>query len=98
MKLNRTAQLHLGATLGAIGLLLAAIHYLGRYETLLSNQVNLFQNSVVHGLSYTDELINVPKAYILAAVAIIATIWVVVSIFRGRMESSMKPIIIYVAF
>ena len=97
-RMNKYAQIHLAATFGAIGILLAAIHYLGRYETLLSNQVNLFQESVVHGLSYTDELINLPKSYILPAVAIIATIWVVVSLFRGKIQASIKPIIIYVAF
>jgi len=97
-RLNRHAQVHLAVTVGAIGILFAAIHYLGRFETLLSNQVNLFQTSVVHGLSYTDDLINLPKAYVLAAVAIIVTIWVVVLLFRGKIQSILTPIIVYIAF
>jgi len=96
-RINRYAQVHLATTFAVIGLLLASIHYLGRYETLLSNNVNIFQKSVVHGLSYTDELINLPKSYILAAAAIIATIWIVISLFRGNIQSSFKPIIIYIA-
>src|SRR5690625_5504555 len=74
--MNRSAQVHLGVTIGSIGLLLAGIHFFGRYDTLLTDQVNMFQKSVVHGLSYTDNFVNIPKAYVLAAVAIIAAIWV----------------------
>src|SRR5690625_939904 len=58
----------------------------------------MFQKSVVHGLSYTDELVNLPKAYVLAAVAIIMVIWVTISVFRGNIMSSMKPIILYLVF
>lgn len=97
-RVNRTAQVHLAVTFAFLGILLASIHYLGRFETLLDNNVNLFQKSVVHGLSYTDDLINVPKSYILAGTVIIATIWIVVSLFRGKILSSIRPIIIYIAF
>jgi len=96
-RMSRSAQLHMGVTLGFIGVLLAGIHILAPYETLLSNQVNIFQHSVVHGMSFTDKVINVPKAYILAAVAIIGTIWMIISLSRGKVKSMMIPIVVYVA-
>ncbi|MGP4073654.1 UPF0182 family membrane protein [Piscibacillus sp. B03] len=94
---SRLAQLHLGFTLGFIGLILAAQHLLEPYGTLLTNQVNVFQESVVHGLSYTDDVINIPKAYILAAVALIATVWMIISLVRGKLKSVFIPIATYVA-
>src|SRR5690625_1185441 len=95
-RMNRSAQVHLGVTIGSIGLLLAGIHFFGRYDTLLTDQVNMFQKSVVHGLSYTDNFVNIPKAYVLAAVAIIAAIWVFVSLMRGKIEAIIKPIGLYI--
>ena len=95
-RMNRLAQTHLGITIGSIGLLLAGIHFLGRYDTLLTDQVNIFQKSVVHGLSYTDQLINVPKSYVLAVVAIVASIWLFISLTRGQVEAIIKPIGLYV--
>lgn len=94
-RLSRRAQLHIGVTIGLVGLMVAAIHLLQPYHTLLSNQVNLFQTSVVYGLSYTDELINIPKAYVLAAVAIIAAVWTIIGLYRGRMKSVIIPIAAY---
>jgi uncharacterized membrane protein (UPF0182 family) len=97
-RMSRYAQIHLASYLGIIGILLAGIHYLGKYNTLLTNQVNMFQKSVVHGLSYTDQLINIPKAYVLAVVAIGVAIWIMVALFRGNIQSSLTPIGIYIAF
>ncbi|MFD1040203.1 UPF0182 family protein [Virgibacillus byunsanensis] len=94
---SRSAQLHMGVTLGIIGLLLACTHLLDPYDTLLTNQVNIFQESVVHGLSYTDQLINIPKAYVLAAAAIIGTVWMIIALNRRRVEAMATPIIAYVA-
>lgn len=94
-RMNRLAQTHLGITIGSIGLLLAGIHFLGRYDTLLTDQVNIFQKSVVHGLSYTDQLINVPKAYVLAVVAIVASVWLFISLTRGQIEAIIKPVGLY---
>lgn len=96
-RMSRHAQIHLALTFGIIGLLLAAVHYLGRYHTLLSNEVNMFQKSVVHGLSYTDHVINVPKAYVLAVFAIILAIWTVVALFRGKIYTAIKPLVIYIS-
>src|SRR5699024_11478679 len=56
------------------------------------------QKSVVHGLSYTDKLINVPKAYVLAAVVLIAAIWITYTLFKGQVHKALTPLIFYVAF
>src|SRR5690625_3107224 len=95
-RISRHAQIHLATTVGVLGIVLAGIHLLGRYDTLLTNQVNLFQKSVVHGLSYTDKLVNIPKAYVLAAIVILMAVWIVVSLFRGKVQSSIKPLLIYI--
>ncbi|UZD14884.1 UPF0182 family membrane protein [Virgibacillus natechei] len=95
-RMSRSAQLHMGITLGIIGVLLAFNHLLEPYGTLLTNQVNVFQQSVVHGLSYTDNLINIPSSYILAGVAIIGTVWVIVALVRGKLNSMLIPIVAYV--
>ncbi|MEW9677115.1 UPF0182 family protein [Lentibacillus sp. L22] len=95
-RLSRPAQLQLGFTLAIIGILLAGNHLLAPYETLLTSRVNIFQESVVHGLSYTDHLINIPKSYVLAFVAIVGVIWMIVALVRGRLGAMVIPIIAYV--
>lgn len=95
-RMSRSAQIHLASTIGIIGLLLASIHLLGRYHTVLTNQVNIFQKSVVYGLSYTDKLINIPKSYVLAAAAVVLTIWIVVALFRGKIYTAIRPLAIYI--
>src|SRR5699024_5870117 len=69
-RMSRSAQIHMASSFAIIGLLLAGVHFLGKYKTLLTDQVNFFQKSVVHGMSYTDAIINIPKAYVLAVAAI----------------------------
>ncbi|MFA1818789.1 UPF0182 family protein [Virgibacillus oceani] len=95
-RMSRSAQLHMGVTLSFIGLLLAGLHVLAPYNTLLTNNVNVFQNSVVHGLSYTDDLVNIPAAYILAGAAIVGTIWMIISLVRGKITAMAIPVIAYV--
>lgn len=95
-RLSKGAQVHLATTAVIFGLLLAGIHYIGKYNTLLTDSVNMFQRSVVHGLSYTDQLINVPKAYVLAAIAIISAIWLAIALLRGRLKSALTPLVAYV--
>lgn len=85
-RMSRSAQTHMGITLAIIGLLLACVHVLAPYETLFTNSVNLFQQSVVYGLSYTDEVINIPKAYVLAGVAVVGAIWMIIAIVRGKIQ------------
>src|SRR5699024_2135196 len=93
---SRLAQLHMGVTVGFIGLLLAGIHLLSPYETLLTDQVNMFQKSVVHGLSFTDRWMNIPTSYVLAAVAIIGSVWMIVALVRGKLQSMVIPIVAYI--
>ncbi|WP_084710766.1 UPF0182 family membrane protein [Ornithinibacillus californiensis] len=93
---SKKAQVHMGVTLGFVGLLLAGLHVLAPYETLLTNQVNIFQESAVYGLSYTDQLINIPKSYILAAAAVIGAIWMIIAMNRGKIFSMAIPIVGYV--
>lgn len=93
---SKKAQIHMGITLGFVGLLLAGLHYLEPYETLLTNKVNIFQESAVYGLSYTDQLINIPKSYVLAAVAVIGTVWMIIAMNRGKILSMVIPIVAYV--
>lgn len=95
-RMSRSAQLHMGITLAFIGLLLAGTHILAPYETLMTNQVNIFQKSVVHGLSFTDKVINNPVSYILAGMAVIGTIWVIIALVRGNLHSMITPIVIYI--
>jgi uncharacterized membrane protein (UPF0182 family) len=97
-RMNRSAQIHMGVTLAFIGLLLAGIHVLAPYDTLLTDNVNIFQKSVVSGLSYTDKLINIPKAYVLAAVAIIAAIWMIIVLVKGKLHAILVPVVMYIAF
>src|SRR5699024_12360261 len=89
---------HMASTVIVIGLLVAAIHYVSKFSTLLTDQVSVAQKSVVHGLSYTDKLINVPKAYVLAAVVLLAAIWITYTLFKGQVHKAFTPLIFYVAF
>ena len=95
-RMNRSAQLHLGITIGLFGILLACTHFLQPFETLLTNQVNLFQKSAVYGLSFTDQMVNIPKAYILAAIALIGTVWIIIAMVRNNIRSAVKPVIAYI--
>src|SRR5690625_1078027 len=95
-RMSRSAQLHLGVTLSFIGILLAGLHVLAPYGTLLTNNVNIFQNSVVYGLSYTDDLVNIPAAYILAGAAILGAIWMIISLIRGKITAMAIPVIAYI--
>src|SRR5699024_7771292 len=95
-RMNRSAQVHLSVTIGSIGLLLAGIHIFGHYYMLLTDQVNMLQESVVYGFSYTDNFVNIPKAYVLAAVDIIAAICVFVSLMRGKIVAIIKPVGLYI--
>ncbi|ALX49312.1 UPF0182 family protein [Lentibacillus amyloliquefaciens] len=95
-RMSRSAQLHLGLTLGFIGLMMASYHLLQPFGTLASNQVSIFQESVVEGLSYTDDVINIPKAYILAAVALLMTIWMIIKLVRGNIQTMLTPIVVYI--
>ncbi|WP_188206440.1 UPF0182 family membrane protein [Alkalibacillus aidingensis] len=93
---SRLAQLHLGISIALIGLFLAANHLLEPYGTLLTDQVNVFQRSVVHGLSYTDAVINIPKAYVLAGIAVIGIIMIITALLRGNLIWMAIPVALYI--
>lgn len=95
---SRLAQLHLGFTLAIVGLLLAALHAIKPFHTLLTNKVNMFQESVVHGLSYTDRFVNIPAAYILAGMALLGSIWMIIELYRKNYYRMIIPIVMYVIF
>ncbi|SFG25105.1 hypothetical protein SAMN05216353_13028 [Halobacillus alkaliphilus] len=93
---SRFAQLHMGITLGVIALLLALQHVLAPFGTLLTNQVNIFQNSTVYGLSYTDDVINIPASYVLAGAAVVGAIWIVAALMKGKYRAMLIPVIAYI--
>src|SRR5699024_403054 len=93
-RMSRSAQIYMASSFAIIGLLLAGVHFLGKYKTLLTDQVNFFQKSVVHGMSYTDAIFNIPKAYVLTVVAFVVLVWVMVNLFQGRIQVSITAIII----
>lgn len=94
-RISRSAQIHLGLTIIMIGVLLALQHLLAPFRTLLTNNVNIFQDSVVHGLSFTDRYVNIPVSYILAAVAVIGAIWFFLALRKGNWNKMVYPIAIY---
>src|SRR5699024_5792655 len=55
----------------------------------------VFQSSVVEGLSYTDRMVNIPKSYVLAFVAVAGAVWMVVALLRGRLQAMLLPVIVY---
>lgn len=93
---NRSAQFHLGLTIAIVGILLACSHLLSPFQALLTNQVNIFQTSVVHGISYTDRYINIPVAFILAGIAVIGAIWIIITLRKGNMNRMLVPVVAYI--
>ncbi|MDQ0337358.1 uncharacterized membrane protein (UPF0182 family) [Caldalkalibacillus uzonensis] len=77
------ARVQLMLSVLLFGVVLGAKHFLGRYDTLLSDTINGFQQkSVVYGVSYTDAVINIPLAYVLAALPIISALAVIAGLSR----------------
>ncbi|HLS36249.1 MAG TPA: UPF0182 family protein, partial [Bacillota bacterium] len=95
-RLSRRAQIHVGVMIAIIGLLIAAQHAIAPFETLFTNSVNAFQNSVVHGLSFTDEYFNIPKSYVLAGVTIVGTVWLIIAIIRRKLQTVVAIPVIYI--
>src|SRR5699024_9447974 len=78
--MSRFSHLHNVSSLKIIKMSSAHVSYLLKYNTYLSEQVILFQKSVVNGMSYTDAIINSPKAYVLAVAAIVVAVCVMVNL------------------
>ncbi|MBM7569994.1 UPF0182 family protein [Aquibacillus albus] len=81
---NRMAQIQLMVLVGIFGVLLSIKQFLKPYETLSTDRVSGFHRSVVEGLSYTDDLINIPKAYIMGVFILIITIVVLYAIYQAK--------------
>lgn len=96
-RMSKVARTHIGVTILITGVLVAATHLLSPFESLLTNRVNLFQSSVVHGMSYTDRIINIPAAYLLAAAAIICAIWLIIALRKGTIKGIVTPFVVYFA-
>ena len=84
IKHSNRARRHFLVSVVLFGLLMAVRFLLSPYEKALTKSVNLFQDSVVFGISYTDNLINIPFDYIMVGVTIIATVLFVLAIVRHR--------------
>lgn len=84
IKYSSRAQRHFLVSVVLLGLLIATHFLLSPYEKALTNKVNLFQESSVFGISYTDHVINIPFDYIMAGVTIIATVLFALAIVRRK--------------
>ncbi|MDR6226579.1 UPF0182 family membrane protein [Desmospora profundinema] len=78
------AQRHFLISVILFGLLITVQFLLAPYEKALTNSVNLFQDSVVFGVSYTDHWINIPLDYTMAGVSLLATVLFILAIVRQR--------------
>lgn len=92
---ERRAKIQLAVTGIFFGLVLAANHFLSRYDTLLTDQVNAFQRGVVFGAGYTDHVVNIPLAYVMAVVSIAAVLLGLTGIFRQKMRFLLAAPILY---
>ena len=84
IKYSSRAQRHFLVSVVLLGLFIATHFLLSPYEKALTNKVNLFQESSVFGISYTDHVINIPFDYIMAGVTIIATVLFTLAIVRRK--------------
>lgn len=92
---DRSAQWQMGLSVVVLGALLALRHLLSPYETLLTNNVSVLQESVVFGASFTDRVINIPMGYIMAGVSLLAAVLVLVGLFRQRMRLVLAAPVLY---
>src|SRR5690606_31275354 len=84
IKYSRRAQRHFIVSIVLFGVFLAAKFYLAPYERALTSKVNLFQRSVVEGISFTDKYVNIPFDYIMVGVTLLATILLVLATIRRK--------------
>jgi len=94
---DRLAQWQMGFSVVALGLLLAMRHWLSPYETLLTNNVSVLQESIVYGASFTDRVINIPMGYVMAVVSLLAAVLVLVGLFRRRARLVVAAPVLYFA-
>jgi len=92
---ERSAQIQLSISVIMLGVLLALHHLLAPYETLLSNNVNVLQQSVVYGASFTDRVINIPMGYVMAGVSLLAAVLVLAALYKRRIRLLFAAPILY---
>ena len=81
---SRRAQLHVLSSILLFGGLVAVRFLLAPYERALTNSVNLFQESVVVGVSFTDKFVNIPFDYVMAGVTVLTTLLLALAMFHQR--------------
>ncbi|PWA11214.1 membrane protein [Pueribacillus theae] len=86
IKHSQRAQRHFLSSVLLFGIVVALKYLLAPYERALSNSVNLFQDSVVVGVSFTDKYVNIPFDYIMAGVTLLATVLFVLAILRRKVS------------
>ncbi|QZT32931.1 UPF0182 family protein [Caldalkalibacillus thermarum TA2.A1] len=94
---DRGARVQFTLSVMLLGVLLGTKHFLGRYDTLLSDTINGFQQkSVVYGASYTDVVINIPSAYLLGVTPVMAAVAILVGLYRKNWRLIAAVPILYV--
>ncbi len=83
---SNRAQRHFLVSIGLLGLLIACQFALAPYDKALTKSVSGLKDSVVYGISYTDNLINIPLNYIMAALAIVTAALIIVAIVKRRVR------------
>lgn len=84
IKHSRRAQRHFIVSIVLFGVVLATKFFLSPYEKALTSKVNLFQQSVVEGVSFTDKYVNIPFDYIMVAITLLATILLVLATIQRK--------------
>lgn len=94
---NRSAKIQMSVSVLLFAVLLAIRHFLSRYDTLLTDSINvLLQKSVLYGASYTDTLITIPWASVMAIVSIVAAIILLTGLFKKNIRWLLAAPILYV--
>lgn len=84
IRYSRRAQRHFIVSIGIFGVVLAAKFFLAPYERALTSKVNLFQRSVVEGISFTDKYVNIPFDYVMVGVTLLATVLLVLATVQRK--------------
>ncbi len=84
IKHSRRAQRHFIVSVILFGLVLAVKFFLAPYEKTLTSSVNLFQESVVEGISFTDKFVNIPFDYVMVGVTLLSTLLLVLATVQRR--------------
>ncbi len=84
IKHSRRAQRHFILSIVLFGMVLAGNYFLAPYEKALTSKVNVFQQSVVEGISFTDKYVNIPFDYVMLGVTLISTLLLVLATMQRK--------------